>query len=104
MPRGADRKNTGLAKSTPSGIVCLGGGPRLGPSAVSRSVGRPLQSGNKFNQELVIFCPSEYNRGCKLHLKQSHTKDLLYNKELCNAVLLVFIKTDVMLSGVRWVL
>ena len=30
MPRGADFKNTGLVKSTPSGTVCLGGGPRLG--------------------------------------------------------------------------
>ena len=31
MPRGADFKNTGLDKSTPSGTVCLGGGLRLGP-------------------------------------------------------------------------
>ena len=35
MPRGADFKNTGLVKSTPSGTVCLGGGPRLGPCGPS---------------------------------------------------------------------
>ena len=33
--RGADFKNTGLAKSTPSGTVCLGGGPcGLSPTGV----------------------------------------------------------------------
>ena len=33
--RGVDFKKAGLAKYTPSATVCLGGGPRLGPSGPS---------------------------------------------------------------------
>ena len=34
--RGVDFKKAGLAKFTPSGTVCLGGGPRQGPLGVVR--------------------------------------------------------------------